>query len=227
MISLGEDPDFVFNSGCPALDLCRTTNLSATSIENPNLGNGASINFDEPYSVIVYHPVTDNLSQAQPTVQSIIDLVTATDSQFIWLWPNVDAGSDIISKSLRIARDTNPVFNSKVRFVRSYTPEDYLRVLNNARFVLGNSSSFIRECSLLAVPALLIGDRQRSRELGPNAQTLENCSDVNVLLNAIRSLPSKNSIKPSSLYSHTHAGSFIVDKLDAIQWPILKPSLPW
>ncbi len=227
LISMGENPDYVFNSGCPALDLCRTTNLSIDHIENPMLGNGAIIDFSKNYSLIVYHPVTDNLEQAAPTVKSIIDYVTQTDSQFIWLWPNVDAGSDVISKTLRTSRDSNSVFSSKVRFVRSYTPEDYLRVLKNAQYVLGNSSSFIRECSLLAVPALLIGDRQRSRELGPNARTLEECSDVDSLSQAISLLPSKNSIASSNLYSHTNSGAYIVEKLDQLQWPILKASLPW
>ena len=227
LIAMGENPDYVFNSGCPALDLCRTTDLGTDSIVSPGLGSGVDIDFSRKYAVIVYHPVTDNLQFAAPTINALIQFVAQSDLQFIWLWPNVDAGSDIISKLLRLARDSNDLFRSKVRFVRSYSPEDYLRVLSNSQLVLGNSSSFIRECSLLAIPALILGDRQRSRELGPNASNLDGLIDLASLISAVDQLPKKGSVSPSNLYSHTMAGEFIAKKLNQLDWPILKPSLPW
>ena len=62
----------------------------------------------------------------------------------IWLWPNIDAGSDIFSKKIRIFKDTNPNY---VRFIKNFTPEDYVKVMKNSKCIVGNSSSGIREAS--------------------------------------------------------------------------------
>ena len=105
-------------------------------------------------------------------------------------------------------------FQDRVRFVRSYSPEDYLRVLNSSFHVIGNSSSFIRECSYLAVPALVVGERQRSREIANNVRliSLKEVSSGG-LMSHISSLPSKDSLTPSTLYTQQHAGNFIASVL--------------
>ena len=41
----------------------------------------------------------------------------------VWLWPNVDSGSDIISKQLRIYRERNQLNN--VLFIKNIKPEDF------------------------------------------------------------------------------------------------------
>jgi UDP-N-acetylglucosamine 2-epimerase len=42
--------------------------------------------------------------------------------------------------------------------------------MNNAVCVVGNSSSFIRECAYLGVPAVIVGERQEDREHGRNVE---------------------------------------------------------
>ena len=83
----------------------------------------------------------------------------------IWVWPNIDAGSDTFSKKIRIFKETLPNY---VRFIKNFTPEDYIRVLKNSKCIVGNSSSGIREASFLGVPSVNIGTRQSDRERGPN-----------------------------------------------------------
>ena len=47
--------------------------------------------------------------------------------QKVVLWPNVDAGTDDVSKGIRIFRENN--FTKTFHFFRTFSPEDYARVL--------------------------------------------------------------------------------------------------
>jgi UDP-N-acetylglucosamine 2-epimerase len=82
------------------------------------------------------------------------------------LWPNVDAGSDDISKGIRIYREKE---NSKlIHFFRNFSVEDYARLIHNSACLVGNSSSALREGAFLGVPAVNVGTRQANREHGNN-----------------------------------------------------------
>jgi UDP-N-acetylglucosamine 2-epimerase len=86
--------------------------------------------------------------------------------QTVWLWPNVDAGSDDVSKGLRMAREQGRAEN--IHFYRNFSPEDYARLIANSACLAGNSSSALREGVFLGVPAVNIGTRQGGREHGRN-----------------------------------------------------------
>ena len=60
--------------------------------------------------------------------------------------------------------------NEPFHYFKNFTPEDYARVINGAYCCVGSSSSFLRECSFLGTPVVLVGDRQRGREHGCNVQ---------------------------------------------------------
>ena len=228
IISMGEEPSVVYHTGCPALDLIYDSDLSVSAIEEPAKGSGAMIDFNEKYGVIVYHPVTDSLKEVKPVLEALIKFVSSSPIPYIWLWPNVDAGSDAISKTLRLSRDNNKNFAEKTRFVRSYTPTDYLRILKNSCHVIGNSSSFIRECSLLAIPSLLIGDRQRSRELASNVLTLSSeCISSDVVAQNIAILPLKEDLEPSDIYSYCHAGDLIAEIIPKLASESVKAPLAY
>ena len=94
------------------------------------------------------------------------------DIPVIWLWPNVDAGTDLISKELRRFRDLNP--NSKIQFVRNFSPEEFITILNNASCIIGNSSSGIHETPTFKIPAINIGNRQMGRERAANVIDVQN-----------------------------------------------------
>ena len=82
------------------------------------------------------------------------------------MWPNVDSGSDIISKELRIARERGILDNTL--FIKNLSAEDFLILLNNSKCIVGNSSVGIRESSYLGVPSVNIGKRQNGREKAKN-----------------------------------------------------------
>ena len=84
----------------------------------------------------------------------------------LWFWPNVDAGSDGTSAGLRAFREN--VDPANIHFFKNMEPTDFLRLIYNARCLIGNSSVGIRESSFLGIPVVNIGSRQNGRERGRN-----------------------------------------------------------
>lgn len=168
VISMGEDPKLVFNYGCPAMDVLCNEDLSISNEHMKSYhGVGKPIDWSKPYILMLQHPVTTSYGHGYEQVsESLEALKLVLDIQKIVMWPNIDAGSDHVSKGIRQFRENNmelPIF-----YFKNFSPEDYARVLNNAVCCVGNSSSFIREGAFLGTPVVLVGDRQEGREHGEN-----------------------------------------------------------
>ncbi len=168
VIRMGEEPETVFNYGCPAMDVLTHDSLDINnSIMEPYSGVGATIDWEKDYLLMVQHPVTTSYGQGLFQVNQTLDaLCEIPNIQKIVLWPNIDAGSDDVSKGIRIFREDGR--DTDFRFFKNFSPEDYGRVLINSKCCVGNSSSFIREGSFKGVPTVLVGDRQKGREHGIN-----------------------------------------------------------
>jgi len=167
LVRMGERPERVFHTGCPSIDAIATLDLSLP----PDLfqrygGVGARIDPKAPYLVVLQHPVTTEYGQGMDQIRHTLEAVHRTGMQTVWLWPNVDAGSDHIAKGLREFREERDA--SKLHFFRNFAVEDYARLIVNCACLVGNSSSALREGAFLGVPAVNIGTRQTGRECGEN-----------------------------------------------------------
>ena len=69
----------------------------------------------------------DKIKQQIKILSSAIEKI---NHQVLWLWPNIDAGTDLISKYLRKLREKNKLEN--VTFLKNFEAEDYLVILENA-----------------------------------------------------------------------------------------------
>lgn len=164
---MGEDPATVFWTGCPAIDLVADLDLQMPAdFFDRYKGVGDEIDIRKPYIVVLQHPVTTEYGSGFAQVCETLEAVRRLEKQTVWLWPNVDAGSDDVSKGLRMAREKNQT--KGIHFYRNFGPEDYARLIANADCLLGNSSSALREGAFLGVPAVNIGTRQQGRECGLN-----------------------------------------------------------
>jgi len=178
VITMGEDPDMVFNVGCPAMDLLVDIDLSLDAdIFKRAGGAGAILDPNKPYIVVMQHPVTTEYMDAGKQIEETLKAVEKLNMQTFMLWPNIDAGTDDISKRIRIFRETHKS-NDKIQFVKNISPEDYARLINNCKCLVGNSSSGIREGSFLGVPVVDIGNRQRMRERCGNVLWSDYNSDM-------------------------------------------------
>ena len=68
--------------------------------------------YREEYIVVVHHPETTKFNETYNQIRQTIDaVIKIKDIKIVWLWPNIDAGSDIISKQLRVIRESKLMTN--------------------------------------------------------------------------------------------------------------------
>lgn len=215
VIALGENPEMVFNTGCPSID------IAADVLSNPEFdfdplkkygGVGAPINYQGDYIVVMQHPVTNEYNESKKHIEETLAAVSELGIPAFWFWPNVDAGADGTSKGIRAYRENNKL--NKIHFLKNMEPDDFLRLLINSRCLIGNSSVGIRECAYLGVPVVNVGSRQNRRARG------ENVIDVNYNAEEIKKATQQwiNSPKPalSKIYGGGDAGKKIADLLSQL-----------
>ena len=173
VIKMGEREDRVHVTGCPSIDLAawvlRKDNdpqLKASLDHHVRRGVGEPIDPNSDYIVCMQHPVTYEWTDAAIQVRETLQAIYESGLPCYWFWPNVDAGSDLTSKAIRMFREQNDVKN--IHFLKNMPPETFLYMLANSRCMVGNSSTGIRETSFLGVPTVNIGSRQRGRDCGKN-----------------------------------------------------------
>lgn len=221
LINMGEQPDSVFVIGCPAMDLVMASE-GRPSPQALQTGVGSHLDLDRPYIVVVQHPVTteylDAYSQVTETLSAVTRISRELNVQVAWLWPNVDAGSDSISKRLREFRESGD--SEGFHFFRNFSPEDYIRVIREAVCIVGNSSSGIREASFLGLPSVNVGSRQARRERATNV--LDVNPSAAEIETAIRSHLKHGRFEPSKLYGEGQAGKRLADVLERIDLNVSK-----
>lgn len=211
VISMGENPSYVFNYGCPAMDVLANEDLSISNDRMGRyLGVGRPIDWSQPYILMVQHPVTTSYGHGFEEVgETLQALKSIGDVQKVVMWPNVDAGSDDVSKGIRHFREFN--MNEPIYYYKNFSPEDYARVINNAVCCVGNSSSFIREAAYLGVPSVIVGDRQQGREHGQNVIFAN--YDRNHIAQQVRSQIAHGRYESDSLFGLGNAGERIAAEL--------------
>lgn len=219
LVRMGENPDTVHFTGCPAIDLVAETDLTLPpDIFSRYRGVGADLDPSKPYLVVLQHPVTTEYGQGFAQVNETLQAVASLKMQTAWLWPNVDAGSDDVSKGLRMYRERhNPDW---LHMYRNFGPEDYARLINSAACVVGNSSSGLREGAYLGVPTVNVGSRQQGREHGPNLVTVGyHAAEIAA---AIRSQIAHGRYPSSHLFGDGNAGVRIAEHLATAKFRIQK-----
>ncbi len=213
LIKMGEDPKTIFNVGCPSIDLAKKIEKKRRTLKSIlnkykfSMQDKISLNNIKDYIIVVQHPVTTEYTETKKQIKSTIDAVSKLNIQTIWLWPNVDSGSDIISKELRIAREKG--YLEKTLFIKNLSADDFLILLNNSKCIVGNSSVGIRESSYLGVPSINIGKRQNGREKAKNVIQVKH--DVGEILSAIKYQIKKKKYKKSYLYGNGKSGKKITN----------------
>lgn len=218
LLNMGEDPDSVFITGCPCLDIIADIDLSMDGVLERYGGIGPKINLIQPYLVVLQHPVTTEYGSEFDHINETLKAIAELKIQTVWFWPNVDAGSDDISKGLRQFREKyRPDY---IHFYRNFSAEDYARLIYNSACLIGNSSSAIREGSFLGVPAVNIGTRQSGRERGKNIIDVRN--DAAEIKAAIKKQIEHGRFPQNYLYGDGKAAEKIVKILSTYQPKIQK-----
>jgi UDP-hydrolysing UDP-N-acetyl-D-glucosamine 2-epimerase len=213
IIRLGEDPDHVHVVGCPRIDLVAEVMADGNAALDADWldreGVGGHISTDEPFLLVSQHPVTTEYGQAERQITETLMALHELRMPTVMLWPNVDAGSEDVSRGMRKFRESfKPEY---IRFYKNFPVETYLRLMRSAACLVGNSSASIREGAFVGTPAVNIGSRQDGRERGPNV--IDVLPDRAAIVDAIRRQLTHGPYAPAHLYGDGHAGARIADVL--------------
>jgi len=215
VIKLGENPEYVFNAGCPSIDIAKKV------IENPSLdfdpyekykGVGLHPDFSAGYWVVMQHPVTTEMDESRNNVEETLYAMHSIKEAVFWFWPNIDGGSDGTSNGIRAFREK---YNLEYfHYFKNMDPTDFLKLLANSKGIVGNSSVGIRECSYLGVSCINIGGRQDERSRG------ENVFDVpynrEEIIKALKKVVNREKIKSTTIYGNGNSGKKIAKILSEI-----------
>ncbi|WP_368757126.1 UDP-N-acetylglucosamine 2-epimerase [Enterococcus avium] len=164
LVGMGEDQWRVFPVGAPRID----------TILNDRLPSFGSIlekyEWDitpKKYILQVFHPVVTESDTLEQQVQVLSEALEETQLPIICILPNSDAGGEIIRGFYQKNNASN------IYYVTNFSPEEYLTILKESQFMIGNSSSGIIEAASFNVPVINLGTRQNGREQSPNTLNAE------------------------------------------------------
>jgi UDP-hydrolysing UDP-N-acetyl-D-glucosamine 2-epimerase len=215
VVKLGENKAFVYNTGCPSIDLAQEV------LDNPSFdfdvfekygGTGKKQDLSNGYLVVMQHPVTTEHEQSREHIDITLKAIHELNKPILWFWPNVDAGADGTSKGIRVFRENADTSN--FHFFKNMEPQDFLRLLKNAECLIGNSSVGIRECAFLGVPVVNIGSRQAGRDRGANVMDVDYNKEQ--IKEAILTQIKNGHQQKDSIYGDGTAGKKIADLLASV-----------
>lgn len=219
---MGEQEDTIFMTGCPAIDIVAETDLTLPAdIFQAYRGVGEELTTAKDYIIVLQHPVTTEYGSSRQQIDATLEAVhpfAKEGMQIVWLWPNVDAGSDDVAKGIRVFREQNETPN--MHFYRNFDPEDYVRLLANSRCIVGNSSSGLREGAYLGAPCVNVGTRQAGRERGPNVIDVPH--EASAIATAIRTQLDHGKYPSSTLVGDGTAAKQMADVLATFEFNIQK-----
>lgn len=208
ILRMGERPETVFHVGCPSGDIARSLDKTLPK-DVFERGIGGKIDPAQPFMLVVLHPITTELGTEHEETTRLIEGMAQIGQQTVWLWPNIDAGSDHVSSAIRSYRERHKA--DWLRLVKNFPPDVYQKILANAACVVGNSSSFIRDSGFFGTPVVLVGKRQQGREVAENVSYTD--FQTESIVAAIQKQLTHGRYTPSTLYGDGHASERIADAL--------------
>jgi UDP-hydrolysing UDP-N-acetyl-D-glucosamine 2-epimerase len=221
VVKLGEDPEMVFNTGCPSIDLADEIGRTATTNFDPMTkysGVGNKLDLSGGYIVVMQHPVTTEYRESRGHIEQTLEAAAEIGLPVLWFWPNVDAGADGTSAGIRRFRELHDA--SRFHFYKNMAPSDFLTLLLNSKCLVGNSSVGIRECAYLGVPVVNIGSRQSGRHRGRNVIDVD--YDKSQILDSMRKQIAHGRYASDPIYGDGKAGEKIADVLSRCELRIDK-----
>ena len=170
---LGEQKFRIQNLGAPQLDDMQNTQkiLIAQKKLEKKFIEISKIN----YALCIFHPVVEEYQRTKKNYSILHNFLKKHVKFRIWISPNSDSGSNIIKDSFNKLRDTNDLLIDNLpRF-------EYISLLKNCDFIIGNSSSGIIESASFKKPCINIGRRQKNRFSVRNVVNVEVINYMNLL----------------------------------------------
>ena len=219
LIKMGELPETIFNVGCPRIDYIndvlnefkKGNMLTSSDIFSKFKGVGDEFDLiNEDFLLVSFHPITTEYDNLRKLAKDLLLALSKTGRKVVMLWPNADAGNDLISKEIRIYRENNKP--NWLYLFKNLPVEVYLQLMFLCECLVGNSSSAVREGEFMGVKSVNIGTRQNSRLKGKNIIDCDYTEES--IINALnRQIENKGEISSQHLYGNGDAAKEISEVL--------------
>ncbi len=204
---LGEEEFRIHMVGAPQLDEM----VNAEYASRAELERDFGILAEEPFLLVVTHPVTEDFEYSEEQTLTLIDSLGEFACRKVWVLPNNDAGGEKVRRMILENRKSDTLtFSNMPR-------KSYLGFLNACDCLVGNSSSGLLEAPTFHTPAVNIGRRQANRVRGDNVIDVETYekSDIVQAIETARSQEFRASIADSpNPYGDGHSAERILDILE-------------
>jgi UDP-N-acetylglucosamine 2-epimerase (hydrolysing) len=185
LLQLGEEENSVFVIGSPEVDVMIGDSLPSIDEVRARY----EIPFSS-YAIMIYHPVVTELDRMSKHADEVFAATEEANINFVVIRPNNDTGCEIIN-----SRIDSSSAGERFRVLPSVRFEYFLTLLREARFIIGNSSSGIREAPVYGVPTINIGSRQLNRFQYEGIVNVP--EDRNAILSKIKACPQRvASVRP-------------------------------
>ena len=207
IIKMGENPNYVFNVGCPYIDIIKDVKGSKHELS-------IKYGFDplHPLILFIQHPVTTEYNKSAEQYRTSIEALSKfTEAEVIALYSNTDAGGyqiiDIMNKT------------KQFHIFPNIESQDFIAIMSCADLMVGNSSAAIREAPSFKLPAVNIGSRQNGRMRAENVIDVPH--DSKAIINAIEKALYNDSFRNKlnsvvNPYGDGNSAKRIVDILEKI-----------
>jgi UDP-hydrolysing UDP-N-acetyl-D-glucosamine 2-epimerase len=219
VLAMGEDPRFVFNVGCPSIDLAaRAHPETRRDALGAHCGAGSPIEPEQPFLLVMQHGVTTEYGHCLDQMTATLRAVSSIGMQALVFWPNVDAGSAEVATGIRQFHAEG--LAERCQFFSGLPPEDFARLMTHCACMIGNSSAALREGAFLGTPAVSVGTRQHNRECGPNVMFTSH--DPREIAAAIQAQLDHGRYTRNDLFGIGTAGRDIAEVLATVNPPVQK-----
>ncbi|XP_078592793.1 bifunctional UDP-N-acetylglucosamine 2-epimerase/N-acetylmannosamine kinase-like [Branchiostoma floridae x Branchiostoma japonicum] len=216
LLSMCEDNDRILLSGCPTYDKLLSCNVRNHDNVLARWAQGAK---PKDYIVALQHPVTTNIKDSLKMFELMLDAVLDFGVVTVVLFPNIDAGSKEMTRTIR---QRGLEHNKNFSLCKHIPYDQFIILMANAGCLIGNSSAGIREAGAFGTPVINLGKRQIGREAGANVLHVKDADTKSKILHAIN-LQYQKQFPSSHIYGDGHACQRIMKFIHTIKSDLDKP----
>ena len=177
---MGEDPSRISVIGSPELDVMVSESLPTLE----EVRDRYRITFPT-YGICIFHPVTTEIDLVKNHAENLAKAMVDSGRNFVVIGSNNDLGNEIVKNSMSEIEN-----QERIRMIPSMRFEYYVTLLDNADFIIGNSSSGVREAPFLGIPSIDVGTRQLNRNVS-SASITHSDNSYESIISAISSIGEK------------------------------------
>lgn len=163
VLSLGEQPFRVFNTGNPGLDRILQEPQLSDAVLSEWLG--FEVKEKDPLIILIQHVISTEISDAYFQMKQTLEAIKALGIKTILSYPNSDAGGQQMIRAIKEYEGLDFLYTAK-----NIPRTEFINIMRRASCMLGNSSAGILEAPLLKLPVVNTGNRQKGRMHAENVQ---------------------------------------------------------